>query len=105
MPPPVPEEAEASGSHNASSDREGNLTEVRSDIPVLSTAAQEVQHRVMAGPEYRYATPPRLTAEVQDMRSAMFKPSSAAQSRSHGVPVPSSAGLIPSIQVRRGREE
>ncbi|XP_050695954.1 uncharacterized protein LOC126985288 isoform X2 [Eriocheir sinensis] len=98
-PPPVPEEAEASGFYNTS-DREGSPTEVRNDIPVLSTAAQELQRRAMAGSEYGYATPPRLIAEGQDMRSAaMFKPSSAAQSRSHGVPVPSSAGLIPSIQV------
>lgn len=99
-PPPVPEEGEGSGAHN-SSEREGNPTEVHGDIPVLSTAAQEVsQHRIASGADYRYATPPRLTAEGQDMRSAMFKSSSAAHSRSHGVPVPSSAGQIPSIQVR-----
>ncbi|XP_063888946.1 uncharacterized protein LOC135115854 isoform X2 [Scylla paramamosain] len=80
-------------------DKEANLMEVRSDIPTLFTAAQEIRpsstlSRIPSGE----AAPPRLT-NGQDMRGGMLKPSSAAQSRSHGVSVPSSAGQIPSIQV------
>lgn len=101
-PPPVPDEGEAIGDHNTE-DREGGLPEMRGDIPVLSTAAQEVQQRLASGVDHRYATPPRLTAEGQDLRGPMLKPPSAAHSRSYGVPVPSSAGQIPAIQVR-GRE-
>ena len=100
-------DVQSSSSPTHEEDREeGALTEVRSDIPTLFTAAQEIRptstlSRIPSGE----AAPPRLTQSGQDMRSAMLKPSSASQTRSHRVSVPSSAGQIPSIQVKdRGKD-
>ncbi|KAG0717855.1 hypothetical protein GWK47_007923 [Chionoecetes opilio] len=97
----VPDAYSPSPENDEEADNEGVLTEVRSDIPTLYTAAQEIRptstlSRLVGLPGA--ATPPRLVNN-QDLRAAMLKPSSAAQTRSHGVPVPTSAGQIPSIQV------